>query len=590
MRVLGINDGHSASAALVEDGRVLAAVQEERLTRVKNQGGLPALAIAETLRISQTAPAEIDAVAFCGRNLSPRRDTSRDAALQINRKRFDWRGHSFARQVDMVLRRWRYGLLSGFSRNRRERRRERLRQERCRTLAPLGIEVERVEFIEHHLCHAAAAYYGQGCDSERILVLTADGAGDGLCATAQIAEAGQLEPRLVAVSRHDSPAMLYALITFYLGFVPLEHEYKLMGMAPYVAESAGAQEVRDFLASLIPPPAGDLDWRRSGRTPPMAAIGPLLERGLRFHRFDDIAAGLQEYTEQFYLRWVRNLVRSTGVSRLALAGGLFMNVKLNKLIMELPEVSSLFVFPSCGDESNSVGAAYALGAQLARDAGRSVAMTPAGPAYWGPEASDHEVERLVEAFRFTKAVRVSRSADIEAECAERLARGQIIARFKGRMEFGARALGNRSILSSPHRWETVRVINMMIKKRDFWMPFAPSILAEEANRYLINPKGFPAPYMVLAFDSRPAARDSVAAAVHPYDGSCRPQIVEREWNPDYHRLLRLFRERTGHGAVLNTSFNLHGLPIVCTPTDALEVFDRSGLECLALNHMIIEQA
>ena len=590
MKILGIQDGHSASAAVVEDGRILAAVQEERLTRVKNQVGFPALSISEALRITHIAPGEIDAVAFSGRDLSSRRSVSRNALLEINRKRFDWRGHSLARRVDMALRRWRYGLFPNFSADRRERRRERRRQERRSALDRLGIRPERVEFIEHHLSHASAAYYGQGLDREPVLVVTADGAGDGLCAAAWIAEGGQLGAPVVAVSRHDSPAMLYALITFYLGFVPLEHEYKLMGLAPYAAGSTGARQVRDFLASLIPLPTEGLSWRRSDQTPRVAEIGHVLEQGLRFHRFDDIAGGLQEYTEQFYLRWVRNLLRHSGVSRLALSGGLFMNVKLNKLIMELPEVTSLFVFPSSGDESNSIGAAFALGAQLADEAGREVAMKPAGPAYWGVEATDSEVERAVESFCFTKSVRVTKSADVEAECADRLARGEIIARSKGRMEFGARALGNRSILASPHRWETVRVINAMIKKRDFWMPFAPSILAEEANRYVINPKGIPAPYMVLAFDSCPSARESMVAAVHPYDGSCRPQVVEREWNPDYHRLLRLFAEKTGHGAILNTSFNLHGLPIVCTPTDALEVFDRSGLRCLALNHMIIEQA
>ncbi len=587
MKILGIQDGHSASAAIVEDGRILAAVQEERLTRAKNQSGFPNLAIAEVLRLTGLDPGDVEAVAFAGRNLSTRPGTRQDI-LTGNRKYFE-RQHSAARQLEIRLRQMRDSLFPGMAQRRRECRHEQRRERRRQDLRLSGIRTARIAFLEHHLCHAATAYYGQGIGNEPVLVLTADGAGDSACATASVAESGRLGANLVAIPRGESPATLYGLITFYLGFVPLEHEYKLMGMAPYAAGSPGAREVHDFLNSLIPAPTQGLGWRRSTSTPPVTWLAPLLERRLRFRRFDEIAAGLQQYTEDFYLRWVQNLLRHTRIRRLVLSGGLFMNVKLNKLIMELPEVSSLFVFPSCGDESNSVGAAFALGAQLAAEAGDETPMAPAGPAYWGPEATDSETERAVELFRFGKTVRVTRSADIEAECADRLARGEIVARFKGRMEFGARALGNRSILANPADWDTVRIINTVIKKRDFWMPFAPSILAEEAGRYLVNPKGIAAPYMVLAFDCCPAARDSMTAAVHPYDGSCRPQVVEREWNPDYHRLIRLFAERTGRGAILNTSLNQHGSPIVCTPKDALEVFDKSGLRSLALDHLFIEE-
>jgi carbamoyltransferase len=588
MKILGIQDGHSASAAIVEDGRILAAVQEERLTHAKNQSGFPHLAIAEVLRLTGLNPEDVEAVAFAGKNLSTRPGTREDV-VRSNQRYFE-RRYPVARQLEIRFRRMRDLLLPGMADRRRDRRREQRRERRRQDLRSSGIQMARIAFVDHHRCHAAAAYYGQGINNEPILVVTADGAGDSVCATASAAESGRLGPDLVAISRDDSPAMLYALITFYLGFVPLEHEYKLMGLAPYAAGSVRAHRVRDFLNSLIPAPVQGLDWRRSPSTPPVTWVAPLLERHLRFYRFDEIAGGLQLYTEEFYLRWVQNLLQHTGVRRLALSGGLFMNVKLNKLIMELPEVSSLFVFPSCGDESNSVGAAFALGAQLAEEAGGEIPMAPVGPAYWGPETTDSEAERVVGIFRFSKSVRVTRSADIEAECADRLARGEIVARFKGRMEFGARALGNRSILASPAHWDTVRVINTMIKKRDFWMPFAPSILAEEADRYLMNPKRIAAPYMVLAFDSCPVARESMAATIHPYDGSCRPQVVDRDWNPDYHRLISLFAQRSGHGAVLNTSFNLHGFPIVCTARDALEVFDNSGLRCLALNHLLIEEA
>ncbi len=266
-----------------------------------------------------------------------------------------------------------------------------------------------------------------------------------------------------------------------------------------------------------------------------------------------------------------------------------MNVKMNKLIGELPEVESLFVFPSCGDESNSLGAAWAAWAQACQQAGREANMAPCGPTYWGAEFGDADVDQALAKYRFTKQVKVTPCDNIERRCAELLAKGEVVARCKGRMEFGARALGNRSILADPARWETVHTINAMVKKRDFWMPFAPSILAEQADRYLVNPKKLDSPYMILAFDSVAANQPALAAAVHPYDKSCRPQVVRREWNPDYHRLIEAYSELTGHGAILNTSFNLHGFPIVYRPEEAMEVFDRSGLRYLAVGNVMVEQ-
>ncbi|MCP3928836.1 MAG: carbamoyl transferase, partial [Bacteroidetes bacterium] len=179
--------------------------------------------------------------------------------------------------------------------------------------------------------------------------------------------------------------------------------------------------------------------------------------------------------------------------------------------------------------------------------------------------------------------------DIEKRCAQLLADGQIVARCKGKMEFGARALGNRSILADPGSWQTIHVINAMIKQRDFWMPFAPSMLAEYADDYIVNPKGIKAPHMILSFDSKKEILPEIIAAVHPYDGSCRPQVVEKEMNPDYHRLIDMYRELTGKAVVLNTSFNLHGFPVVYSPKDALDVFDKSGLKYLALENVLVQE-
>jgi len=285
--------------------------------------------------------------------------------------------------------------------------------------------------------------------------------------------------------------------------------------------------------------------------------------------------------------WVRRAVRLTGVHRVALGGGAFMNVKGNQKLLELPEVESLFVFPSCGDESNAVGAAYWATVERFQKDGKSAHdIRPLRDVYWGAAIPDAEVEAAIAPLR--GVVRIERPADIEAAVVDLLVRGEVVARCKGRMEFGARALGNRSILADPERTQVIRVINDMIKNRDFWMPFASSMLAERQDEYIRNPKGVPSPYMILAFPSTERV-DGFRAGAHPYDLTVRPQTVDRDWNPDYHRLISLFAERTGRAVILNTSFNLHGYPMVSGAREAVQVFEHSGLRHLALGSFLLSK-
>jgi carbamoyltransferase len=306
-------------------------------------------------------------------------------------------------------------------------------------------------------------------------------------------------------------------------------------------------------------------------------------------RFDGVAAGAQRVLEDVLLRWSRLMHRRYGGRQLALGGGVFMNVKANMLIGREDWVDELFVFPSCGDESNAVGAAY-LG-YVEECARRDMAATPQpfGPAYLGPAVTDEEAESVIREQRLEGRYKVAFHERIEERIAELLVSDGVVARCAGRMEFGARALGNRSILANPSDHRVVGLINRMIKNRDFWMPFAPTVLAERAGDYLVNPKSFASPYMMLAMPTRPEARDAIAAAVHPQDGTARPQILEHDWNPEYHAVVREFERRTGVGAVLNTSFNLHGEPIVRSAEDAVDTFERSSLPHLAVGRWLISK-
>jgi carbamoyltransferase len=266
-----------------------------------------------------------------------------------------------------------------------------------------------------------------------------------------------------------------------------------------------------------------------------------------------------------------------------------MNVKANMRLAEEEWVRDLFVFPSCGDESNAVGAAYLGYLQLCQARGAPPVLQPFGPAYLGPAVTAEEVEGVIRARDLTRRYAVAEHEHMEVRIADLLVSDGVVARCAGRMEFGARALGNRSILAHPADHRVVSRINRMIKNRDFWMPFAPTVLGERADDYLVNPKGLTSPYMMLAFATTPERRDEIAAAIHPHDATARAHILDEAWNPPYHRIIREFERRTGIGAVLNTSFNLHGEPLVASAEDAVDTFERSGLPHLALDRFLISK-
>jgi carbamoyltransferase len=244
----------------------------------------------------------------------------------------------------------------------------------------------------------------------------------------------------------------------------------------------------------------------------------------------------------------------------------------------------MFIYPSCGDETNAMGSAYYVYAQHADH--RS--MWPLADFYMGAEYSDRQISESVKDYKFKDHVSIQQIDDIDHVVAELLAKGEIVARFKGREEFGARAMGNRSILADPSRPELVKTINDAIKSRDFWMPFAPSLLDRRESDYLINHKKIPAPYMIMGFDSTNRV-DEFRAACHPYDLTVRPQVVYRDWNPSYYALLEAFEGLTGRGILLNTSFNLHGYPIVSQPRDALNVLNESGLDWLVIGNFLLHK-
>src|SRR5438876_171221 len=484
MIVLGINETRCATAAVLRDGRVVGCASEERFTRLKNDAGYPRLAIDALLEECGLTPADVDVVALAGARAASREWLNRVLHDETYAREYygvslpsPWRALGRrARKLGAKLglanpSRGKFGISQG---------------ERLGFVTDhLGIPKDRIICLDHHTCHAAAAYFGSGFAGKDALVLTNDNSGDGLCATASTG-------RGVELTRHEA--------------------------APSAPGSLGA----------------------------------------------------------FY-------------SFVALGGGCFMNVKANMLLGQEEWVEELFAFPSCGDESNAVGAAYLAYLQECAKRGVTGRVEPFGPAYLGNRVTDEDAEAVIRARGLEGRYKIAFQDRIEEKIAELLVSDGVVARCAGRMEFGARALGNRSILANPSDHRVVPLINRMIKNRDFRMAFAPTLLAARAAADLVQPKGLDSPYMMLAMPTRPEAREALVAAVHPQDGTARPQILERTWNPEYHAVIAEFERRTGIGAVLNTSFNLHGEPVVCSAGDAVDTFERSGLPHLAVGHWLISK-
>ncbi|MDX8400431.1 MAG: carbamoyltransferase C-terminal domain-containing protein [Gallionellaceae bacterium] len=560
-KILAVNDGHNASCLYMEEGEVRFALQEERLSRIKNQDGFPALAL-QNLR-AQADLSSVDAFVFTTHYV-PKSKHDRGERIRAYKR---GGAISVMKEIAKQLGAKRIRAAS-------------LKKSRIAQAVSAGIPAERISFLDHHLCHAASAYYGWGKFDDEVLVLTNDGAGDDLCATVSIGRAGKLE-RIASVHMNHSIGELWALFTAMMGMVPLEHEYKLMGLAPY-APSDGVAQVKKILDEYFAFTPDGLGWKvRPGR-PSVPYAYKYFRDAMEFMRFDWVAGGLQSFTEEFLCSWVRNAIKKTGIRKVALAGGTFMNIKANKCIGELDEVDELFIFPSCGDETLSFGAAYYTQAMQGSQG------KPLSHLYLGTSFSSKEVEAAYNAYPFKNKYTIRNCENISADVAELLARGEIVAWFQGREEFGARSLGARSILADPTRQNVINEINEMIKSRDFWMPFATSMLEAGSRRYLVNPKDIASPYMIMTFDTTAAATE-IEGGRHPYDKTCRPQIVSEELNSKYHDLLVSFFKLTGRLGILNTSFNLHGLPIASSPEDAFLVLDNSGLSFLAIGDWLVEK-
>ncbi|MBH64008.1 MAG: hypothetical protein CL569_16485 [Alphaproteobacteria bacterium] len=593
MNILALSTSHCSSAALMIDGVLVGMIQEERLTKRKNQVALP-LRSAEALvdRHLGGDRSRIDQVIFGGRRDSPYwvaldHYSAYSVADQVREMHEFWYPHFYGDGADPDEY-WLSQIAAGRNLNpdhnfdfsflgtlRGEKVLEHFNEvERPAAVARwLGRDTSCV-MIDHHKCHGYWALYGSAkpCDDlEQVLVVTADAMGDTSNWSVSVAHSdGTLE--LIAHGLDHDVARIYKFVTLILGMKPNEHEYKVMGLAPYSRSSGHIEAVERVFDEI-------LDFRE-GR---FVSDRPLTDRyfnlkeRLEGHRFDNIAAGLQNWTTRITQSWLRHWIIETGRPFVCFSGGLAMNIRTNGHLLEMPEISGLSVSASGGDESLPGGACYAHWAETVGP------LEPAPHVYLGDTAEPIENwEHAVEEAGGDPTLFAGRSGIDAQSVAQLLAADNVVARCVGPAEFGARALGNRSILANPSNPDNVKFINDAIKNRDFWMPFTPSILVEYADDYLENPKGVQSPYMTIGFSSQPERRHEIIGGLHPSDFSARPQFIRFDQNPEYWTLVDEFRQLTGIPAVMNTSLNLHGEPMNYTSHDALRTLVLSELDFLIL--------
>jgi len=590
--VLGLSEAHNCTAALLCDGAVVAMASEERFSRRKNDTGFPRRAVDYVLAEAGIDSPRLDSVALSyinpyphfgvsvdyvdeghqesgARRVTPLRERVHAAAQLVYG--MGARGGVAARVLD-YLERAVYGRLYAPVVWPRLRKRQ-----LAQISTELGVPESKISPIDHHLSHAASARWFASVPDGSTMVLTLDGAGDHVCSAVWMDEQGELTQHASSPNAY-SLGILYSLVTHQLGMKAGEHEYKVMGLAPY-ADQDGQARVLPLLQEFIQ--LNGLEFTGPISTRASAAR---VEQTLRGKRFDWVSGAMQQLCEDLMREWATNAQEVTGAHNIVCAGGVFMNVKANMLIKDLPGIGHFGVCPSAGDESTAMGAAYEAYRRLT---GR--APLPLDSIYTGPSFTDEEIETAIAASGVAATCDVDKPSDVDMATAQLLADGEIVARFQGRMEFGARALGNRSILAHPSDRDGIPILNEQIKQRDFWMPFAATVLDEAQGRYLINATNIPSPHMMVGFETTELGRRELRAAIHPVDKTVRPQILRHVDNPRYHRVISRFEELTGIGAVLNTSFNLHGEPVVCSPSDAIATLVRSGLRRLAIGPFVISK-
>ncbi len=564
--VLGIHPGHDAGASLIKDGKIIAAVDEERFTRKKHWGGgFPKHSVKFVLDYAHIDIGEINAVAIPSKNFGFYEKI--------------WLGLRYVKYPSKILEKIKkskkgelgFDYFSSVIRN--------------GLVNEFGLEARKIPIkgVDHHLAHASATYFTSGLKDP--IIVTLDGVGGGISASISKIKKGKIK-RISSSLELGSLGHFYEALTEGLGFLINNGEYKVMGLAPYGDWKPAYNELRSLAPVLnglkfyhkpwmIQSKSIDNFWAvHLGET---AYVKLLIDK----YGNENVAAAGQRILEELITKWIRNAIRKTGKRNVVAAGGVFLNVKANKRIREMPEVNEFFAFPHSGDGGLSVGSALYVNQMLEpRTKFEKIESLSLGPEY-----TDEEIEKELGKH---KELKYKKSSDVARQTGDFLAKGKIIGWFQGRMEFGPRALGNRSILASSSDGKYRDKINSEIKFREEWRPFTPSMLAEAKNEYLIGAEDEDGKFMIMSFDVPKDKIKQIPAVVH-VDGTARPQLVTKETNELYYNMLKEFEKKSKRPCILNTSFNRKGEPVVCSPEDAVNTFLSGGIDYLVIGNFIVEK-
>jgi len=594
MKILSITLEKCSGCAVLIDDKIVFSTSEERYSRIKSDSSFPRNSINGALSFSGLRGADFDKVIICGNRLSL-------LAPLMN----EYSTFSVNDQIRAMEEYWYPNLVLGKNKSFLEVFKDKINLEQFpfnteigkkfdifklhnpyteedgrnvsnffkQTIASfLEIEQEKIIHMEHDWCHAAYAFYGSPIRDDNTLIVTADAWGDDLSGTLSVysKEKGQIE-RVKEYNHKDFQlARIYRYTTLVLKMLANEHEYKVMGLASYY-NGPVIEKVEKVFDKMLQNDGLEFIFNKD-----VLDIYDYLKNNLKNFRFDHIAAGLQSFTEKILVNWFSSAISKYNTNSVVFSGGVSMNVKANMKISQIPKIEKFFVCGAGTDETLPIGACYHW-AEM-----NGIQPKPLDTLYLGSNAAYDEKD-ISSLPQYT-----IKKFNSEEQILEQILKNKIIAVCRERMEMGQRALGNRSIIADPRTRFNVEKINNSIKKRDFWMPFAPVILSEYQDLLIENPKGIDSPFMTITFETKDG-KNKFPAAVHQADGTTRAQLLKKEQNPILWNLIFKFYEKTGIPALLNTSFNLHGEPIVRTIQDALRVFDKSELEVLWLDEHIIEK-
>ena len=594
MKILALTLEKCSGCAIFVDDKIIFASSEERYSRIKSDSSFPLNSIKEGLEYSGLRGKDFDKIIICGNKLSL-------IPSLIN----EYSTFSLDDQIKSMEEYWYPNLVLGEKRSFLEIFKDKINLNQFPYNTELGqkfeisklqnpyteengekvskffkqiisslleTEQEKIIHMEHDWCHAAYGFYGSPIREDNTLIVTADAWGDDLSGTLSLysKEKNQID-RVKEYNHKDFQlARIYRYTTLVLRMLANEHEYKVMGLASYY-NGPMMKKVEKVFENMLQ--INELEFSFNKDIPD---IYDHLKNNLKNFRFDHIAAGLQSFTEKMLVKWISNACAAYNAKSLVFSGGVSMNVKANLNISKIPNIEKFFVCGAGTDETLQIGACYHW-AEM-----NGISVKPLDSLYLGTNAAYDEKSVLSLTQYDVKKY------NSEEEILEKILENKIVAICRGNMEMGQRSLGNRSIVADPRISSNVEKINNSIKMRDFWMPFAPIILSEYQDLLIKNPKNIESPFMTIAFETKDG-KNKIPAAVHQADGTARAQLLKKEENPVLWNLIFKFYEKTGIPALLNTSFNLHGEPIVRSVKDGLRVFEKSGLEVLWLDNHIIEK-